>query len=117
MHEVSLMQSLFELVEMYSREHRLKKVTRIVVRVGELACIVPDSLQFAFEAIRKGTNAEEAEFVIEQVPARSRCTVCGNEFASSLTMRTCPLCEKPSIYIEGQELHLQTLEGDQEDET
>lgn len=116
MHELSLMQNLFKMIDTHSREHRLKKISRVVVRVGELACVSPDALEFAFDAISPGTIAERAEFVIEQISARSRCTVCGHEFSAGVTARVCPECGEPAIFIEGRELYLQTLEGDQEEE-
>lgn len=116
MHEVGLMQGLLNMIDTYSREYRLRKISRIVLHVGKLSNAVPEALQFAFEAISPGTLADGAELIIEQVDGRSKCTVCGYEFASSLGMWTCPECNQPVVIIAGQELHLQTLEGDQEDE-
>jgi hydrogenase nickel incorporation protein HypA/HybF len=116
MHEVSLMKNLFKMIDTYSREYRLKNITRVVIRLGKLANADPDALQFAFEAVSPGTVAEGADFIIEHVEPRSRCTVCGHEFASSVMMRSCPECGEPADYIEGREMYLQTLEGDQEEE-
>lgn len=116
MHELSLMQNLFKLIDTYSREYRLKKVSRVVVRVGELVCVVPEALQFAFDASSPDTVAAGADLIIEHVPARSRCTVCELEFASGLTIHICPECGQPAGFIEGRELYLQSLEGEQEED-
>lgn len=117
MHEVGLMQNMLELIEKCSEEYRLKQIYRIVVRVGELSNVVPEALQFAFEASVHGTIAEKAEFIIETVPARARCIKCGHEFPADFMIPTCPECGQTAIITEGQELHLQSLEGDQEDGT
>ena len=110
------MQNLFELTETYASQYRLKKVNRIVLRIGELAGVSHEALRFAFEAISSGSIADGAEFVIEPVPARSRCLKCGIEFPAQFTMQECPTCKEWTVPISGQELQLQTLEGDEEDE-
>lgn len=115
MHEVSLMQNVFELIDDYSREYKLAKVTKVVLRIGEMSCVSHDSLEFAFSAISKDTIAEQAEFLIERVPGRSQCTACSHEFESSLLNAICPLCEKPAMCVAGRELHLQSLEGTKEE--
>jgi len=117
MHEVGLMQSLLKMIETYSREYRLQKISRVVLHVGKLSNAAPEALQFAFEAISPGTLVDGAELVIEQPEGRTRCTACGQEFASKMARWTCPECGQPVVIIAGQELHLQTLEGDQEEET
>jgi hydrogenase nickel incorporation protein HypA/HybF len=116
MHEVGLMQSLLKMIDTYSREYRLRKISRVVLQVGKLSNAAPEALQFAFEAISPGTLADGAELVIEQVDGRFKCITCGLEFASIMARWACPECDQPVVIIAGQELHLQTLEGDQEDE-
>jgi hydrogenase nickel incorporation protein HypA/HybF len=116
MHEMSLMQHLFDLTEDYAREYRLKKISRIVVRIGELSGASHEALRFAFDAISKGSIADGAEFVIEIVQAKSKCLNCATEFPAQLTTQDCPTCKHPAIPISGRELLLQTLEGDQEEE-
>jgi hydrogenase nickel incorporation protein HypA/HybF len=116
MHEVGLMQGLLNMIDTYSREYRLRRISRIVLHVGKLSNASPEALQFAFEAISPGTLVDGAELIIEPVDARAKCTACEHEFAWNFAMRTCPECDQPAVIIAGRELHLQTLEGDQEDE-
>lgn len=115
MHEVSLMQNVFELIDDYSREYKLSKVTKVVLRIGEMSCVSHESLEFAFSAISKTTISEQAEFIIERVPGRSQCIVCSHEFESSLLTAICPLCNKPAMCVAGRELHLQSIEGTEEE--
>jgi hydrogenase nickel incorporation protein HypA/HybF len=73
MHEVSIAQGLMKILEDETKKHGVSRVTRVHVRIGELATCVPDALTFAFEIVSEGTVAEGAELKIEVVPARGRC--------------------------------------------
>lgn len=68
------------------------RVNTIRLTIGELTGIVPDALEFAFEALSRGTIAEGGSLEITLVPARSRCTECGNEFSHDGIDRRCPAC-------------------------
>lgn len=70
MHEVAVIQSLFDHIGRYGESYRLRRVTRVVLRVGRDACVCEDSLRFAFEAVGRGTLAEGAELVIDFGPGR-----------------------------------------------
>lgn len=116
MHEVSVIQSLLEQVERCGQEHCLARVTKVVVRIGDRVGICKDSLRFAFEAVSPGTIAEGAEFVIESVPGKVRCASCGFEAAAGQGhVYECSRCGGSVRIIAGQELDLQTIEGDQEE--
>jgi len=109
------MQNLFGFIDDYSRDYKLCQVTKVVVRIGELSCVSIDALEFAFFALSKGTIAAGAEFIIERVPARSKCLACSHEFAGQLAIEPCPLCGQQAVCVAGRELTLQTIEGTQEE--
>ena len=50
MHELSLVASVFEVLEAEARRHAADRVTRVVLRVGVLAGAVPELLESAFDA-------------------------------------------------------------------
>jgi len=68
------------------------RVNTIRLTIGELTGIVPDALEFAFEALSIGTIAEGGTLEITMVPARSRCLSCGAEFSHDAVDRRCPEC-------------------------
>ena len=116
MHEVSVIQSLLEHIERNGTEYGLVRVTKVVVRIGGLVCICQDSLRFAFEAVSRGTIADGAEFIIENVPGKIRCLACGLEAeAGERQLFECPRCAGAVVIIAGRELDLQTIEGEQEE--
>jgi hydrogenase nickel incorporation protein HypA/HybF len=96
------------------REARLagaSRVHEIRLRIGVLSGVVPDALQFAFEAITPGTAAEGALLTIEEVPARFWCAACRREFVSENLFAECPDCGHPSGELRaGRELELSSME-------
>lgn len=110
MHEASVAKDLLTLVEAAAGSRR---VTRVGVEIGALSTIVPDSLQFAWEVIPKGTVAEGSALEISRVPLTIRCPICGFTGAPESIFAGCPGCGQVSVEVlTGRELRLTTLEVD-----
>lgn len=112
MHEVGIMTSAIDAVLDHARTHGAKRVHRIVVRIGALAGIDPDSLQFAFEVVTRETIASGSCLEIEAVPARGYCAACAEEFgvATGFIM-ACPRCGQLSGDLrQGREMELSRIE-------
>ena len=60
MHELSIMQSALNQALREARRAGAARVHQIRLRIGVLSGVVPDALQFAFEALTPGTAAEGA---------------------------------------------------------
>jgi hydrogenase nickel incorporation protein HypA/HybF len=116
MHEVSVIQNLLEHVQKLGEEYRLVRVTKVVVRIGDQVCLCRESLSFAFDAACRGTIAEGAEFLIENVPGIIRCLRCDFQpDTGNAQPFGCSRCGGPLEVVAGRELDLQTIEGDQEE--
>jgi len=89
------------------------RVHEIRLRIGVLSGVVPEALQFAFEALADGTPAEKAKLTIEHIPARFWCEPCQREFEAARFFSECPECHTPSRELRaGRELELASLEID-----
>ena len=111
MHELSIMQSALTEVLAQARQAGASRVHEIRLRIGALSGVVPEALQFAFEALADGTPAEGARLTIENVPARFWCAVCKQEFAAPELFAECPECHHPSGALRaGRELELASME-------
>lgn len=66
MHEVAVAQSILDMAIDVARQNNAVKIIRISLRLGEHACINPDSLQFAFSCISQESMAEGAGLCITQ---------------------------------------------------
>lgn len=80
MHELSIAQSVLHTVEAEATRHPGAKPTKVGLRIGELAAIDPDALQFSFEALTHETELEGLQLEIEVCPRRHRCLDCRTEF-------------------------------------
>lgn len=102
MHELSIATAIIERAGELARADGTDTVSAVTVRVGELAGVVPDALDFAFEVARGGTPLAGARLVVERVPARAWCEPCAEEFAVGVPpFFWCPGCDRPSTELRG----------------
>ena len=111
MHELSIMQSALSLALDQARQAGAARVHTIRLRIGALSGVVPDALEFAFEALTPGTLAEGSKLAIDQVPARFWCAACAREFESEDMLAECPGCHGMSGELRGgREMEVASLE-------
>lgn len=117
MHEMSIAQSLLEIVLEEGRQHKLQKVRTIRLQVGALAAVVPGSLNFCFEMLSQDTIAAGAVMEIETVPVVARCDHCDLLFEVENHSFICPECDEPTLnLVSGRELSLINIEGETGDD-
>ena len=111
MHELSLIASVFDVLEEKAREHGAGRVTAVVLKVGVMSGVVPDLLESAFDIYKKGTIAETARLEIVVVPVKLRCPDCGGEAVREETDFSCAGCGSRRVEIvEGRELVVERIE-------
>ncbi|MFF5477589.1 hydrogenase maturation nickel metallochaperone HypA [Streptomyces sp. NPDC012935] len=112
MHELSIATAIIERAGELARADGTESVSAVTVRVGELAGVVPDALDFAFEVARDGTPLAEARLVVEQIPAQAWCSRCAEEFPVGMPpFFWCPRCDEPSSDLRsGRELEIAGIE-------
>ncbi len=105
------MESALDVALDKAREAGAKRILVVRLRIGALSGVVPEALQFAFEALAAGTAAEGAELAVEHVPARFWCGPCRSEFVAEDMFAECPQCHAPSAELRaGRELQISALE-------
>jgi hydrogenase nickel incorporation protein HypA/HybF len=82
MHEWALAEGVVSTAVKIARAEGLSEITEVVVKIGELQQVEHDVLNFALEQLRK-PMMKDARFVLETIPARLRCRVCGEEWRFS----------------------------------
>lgn len=116
MHELGIISNLFTIIEEVAEENDLVKINKVKLKLGKLQQIVPEMLTFAFEAVAKGTKAEGAALEVEDLPIKMKCKGCQSEFIVEEHVYICPECSGTSLtMLEGMEIILESLEGDQEE--
>ena len=111
MHELSIVASLFEILEAKARENQATKIVRVRLKVGKLAGVVPEFLQTAFNSYKQDTIAAESQLEIEEVPLKMRCRKCTAEIEKEDFVLVCPSCGSTDLEIlEGMELLLDKID-------
>jgi hydrogenase nickel incorporation protein HypA/HybF len=107
------MGQLFSIIQEYISNYNLERVTKVVLKVGEMTCVEVSALNFAFKSFAKGTKVEQAELIIERAEAISECRFCGVKYKVDFTNKLCPNCKEFNYnLISGDELVLERLEGE-----
>lgn len=111
MHELSITQSILNIVNEHAQRAGAAKVTAIHLIVGELTGFVDDSLHFYFEMLSPGTLAEGAKLDIRRVPATVQCRACGFEFHLEGYQWICPRCQAVGgSVLRGREFQVDSIE-------
>ncbi len=113
MHELSICQSMLEIVDGAMADHPGARLERVFVDVGRGSTVEPSLLRDAFEIATTGGPYEGAELVINEIPLVGKCRSCGRSFEYKEIALGCPDCESTSVEIEsGLELNVRELEID-----
>lgn len=113
MHETALALSILDIVANKCIEAGGKTVDAVRVRIGKAAGVLPEALQFAFDAVKATTVADKAQLVIEHVPVGGTCSDCKKEFTADNAQYvfSCPLCGSKSFEIKtGREMEIVDME-------
>jgi hydrogenase nickel incorporation protein HypA/HybF len=111
MHETDLAIEIVILVREQLLLHNAAAVKRVGLKIGELSCVTPEALTFAFSEVIKNTELAEATLEINHVAATARCPEHGVVRLELNKGLVCPICQVliPDI-VTGEELELDSLE-------
>ncbi|MFN3267097.1 MAG: hydrogenase maturation nickel metallochaperone HypA [Deinococcales bacterium] len=111
MHEASIAIDLLRLVADQAQLHQVSRVTRVVVKLGQLSSVIPEALYFAWQTAKNQTIAQDATLEIQSIPAKAVCSTHGAVLLNLQRGIRCPICDLPTPEIlEGEELELDCLE-------
>ncbi len=113
MHETALALSILDIIVGKCAEAGGHTIDSVKVRIGKAAGVLPDALQFAFDAAKTTTVAEKAELLIESVPVGGVCHDCKREFSVNDVQYvfSCPHCGSKSFEItSGREMEIVDME-------
>ena len=111
MHELSITQSMIDIVLEQGDKAGAKKIKAINLVIGELSGFVEESVRFYFGFLSKDTIAEEAELNFIPVSAQGRCRICHSTFELEDADWNCPRCGVSDIDITaGKELFVESID-------
>jgi hydrogenase nickel incorporation protein HypA/HybF len=108
MHELSLSSAIVNTAVKHADG---RQVTAVNLRVGRLRQVVPDTLEFYFEFVARGTLCEGAMLSQEVIDARLRCRLCALEWEIEIPAFRCPTCSGSDVEIAaGNEFEVESIE-------
>lgn len=117
MHELGIMTGVMDSALASAQEAGATKVLTITLRIGRMTEAIEDALQFAFDAVKEGTIAQDAVLEVIMVEPRSICLSCGTEYDHDRFNMLCPECESPFTQLmQGKELEIASIEVELPDE-
>jgi hydrogenase nickel incorporation protein HypA/HybF len=113
MHEADITQGILDIAFKAAEDAGATKINEVVLTIGTLSQIVPDSIEFYFEILTKDTIADGVKLTINMIPAMAKCRACGNEFNADDMVMKCPKCgDFFSELIAGRELAVDYIDID-----
>ena len=111
MHELSLAQSIIQVVEDEIKDRNIKAVKAVRLKIGRLAGVQVESLEFCFEISAENTLLENAKLEITEVPVNCICKDCEKNFKPKTFIFVCPHCKSHNFeIIQGREMDIENIE-------
>ena len=112
MHELSIVESIVDSVTASLAAYPGARVLEVRLRVGALAAVVEDSLQFCFGIAIDGTPLEGSKLVVQALPVVMHCAACAADVElDGVQSFRCPRCgEFCTDLRQGRELEIESIE-------
>ena len=111
MHELSLAEGVLQIVEDAARTQQFVRVKAVVLEIGRLSTVEPESMRFCFDAVIRGSVAEGARLEILDTPGKAWCMECSKEVALETRYDPCPDCGGFQLEVTGgTEMRVKELE-------
>jgi len=101
MHEMSLAESIVQILEDAAREQGYVRVRTVWLEIGQLACVEQESLRFCFDLVTRDGIAHQARLEIIEKPGQGRCLECLAEMPMAAPYGVCPVCGSQSLKVTG----------------
>jgi hydrogenase nickel incorporation protein HypA/HybF len=112
MHELSIARAIVATAEKHAGGNAVSAVT---VRAGRLRQVVPESLEFYWDIVTRGTLCDGARLELEVVPAVLACGDCGRRWSLGAPNFLCPACGETDVaVVSGEELEVESIEIEEE---
>lgn len=101
MHEMSLAESVREIVEETARANGARRVAAVRLEIGKLAQVEIEAMRFAFEVVRRGSLAEDARLDIVETDGTAWCLRCSGAVVITQRGDPCPQCQSFQLQVTG----------------
>lgn len=111
MHEMSLAESVLQIIEDAAKQQEFTRVRTVWLEIGQLSCVEKESMRFCFEAVVNNSIAEGAQLEIIETAGHGICAQCSHEMPIAALHEACPNCGGYAITVTGgDEMRVKELE-------
>ncbi|MCK5790475.1 MAG: hydrogenase maturation nickel metallochaperone HypA [Ketobacter sp.] len=111
MHEMSLCESVLQIVEEEAARQRFSKVKWLQLEIGTLAGVEVEAMRFCFDAVSRNSVLEGAALDIVQPVGQAWCMQCAKTLSLRERYQPCPECGGYQLQVTGgDEMRIKELE-------
>jgi len=111
MHEMSIAESVLQIIEDKARSDGYARVMTVWLEIGQLAGVESESLRFCFDSVARDSIAEDARLEIIETAGQGWCMECACNVAVKDRYDPCPNCGCLQIEVTGgEEMRVKELE-------
>ena len=115
MHELSLIQSMLEIIREEKIKHKMTTIHKVRVVNGALSGAVSDALSFGWECLTQEGDLQGVALEVVDAPLKVVCGACGKPFdPEDRHYMPCPACGEilGHTVTSGKELYIEEIEAD-----
>ena len=111
MHEMSIAESVLQIIEDKARADGYARVKAVWLEIGQLAAVEKESLRFCFDVVTRDSVARDARLEIIETAGQGWCTDCARNVPLPALYEPCPNCGSFQIQVTGgDEMRVKELE-------
>lgn len=116
MHELSVTESILNIVLREAQHCKGQKIREIGIVIGQMSSFVPDCIEYYFAFLSKGTLADRARLKFNTIKPVIRCRNCDQEIEITNPFTVCPICGSANTkLISGRECYVEYIEVEDEE--
>lgn len=111
MHEMSLAESVLQIIEEAALTQKFARVKTVWLEIGQLSCVETEAMRFCFDAVMRDSIAEQAKLEIIEVAGTGWCEQCASSMPMATLFEACPKCGNRALKIKaGDAMRVRELE-------
>ena len=100
MHELGVTFHIMDHLEKVAKENEVEKIRKVVLELGEVSTVIESYLLNCWTwAAKKRPLFEEAELIVETLPAITYCEECEKTYSTIEYGKICPHCGSEHTYL------------------
>jgi hydrogenase nickel incorporation protein HypA/HybF len=111
MHELSLCESILQIVEEEAQRQGFTRVKQLRLEIGRLSGVEIEAMRFGFEVVSRDSILQGAQLQIIELPGKGWCMACAEEVEVQQRFDACACCGGFQVQVTaGEEMRIKDLE-------